>query len=125
MSAQAAAHSAAPSAAALAVPNGLAAGGLVPDSGLAATGTANSVVTWIGVNTPTQATSGATTTVTVAQTQQKAIANWSSFNVGTNTVVHFDQSAGNNSASNGSLTNSWIILNASTIRRHPHRSSAP
>lgn len=111
MSAQAAAHSAAPSAAALAVPNGLAAGGLVPDSGLASSGTANSVITWVGANTPTQTTSGTTTTVTITQTQQKAIANWSSFNVGANTVVHFDQSAGNNTASNGSLTNSWVILN--------------
>jgi len=57
------------------VPNGLVNGGLVPDSGLAASGAANSVLpsqggTWIGLQTPTQTTSGGQTLVTITQTQQ-------------------------------------------------------
>jgi len=88
------------------VPNGLATGGLVPDSGLAGPGVANPVSSWVGVNTPTQTTSGNQTQVTVVQTQSNAIANWSSFNVGTNTLVYFNQSAGNTSTGNN-----WVILN--------------
>ena len=111
--AQTAAHNLALSAPS-SVPNGLVSGGLVPDSGLAAPGVANSVLpsqggTWIGLNTPTQTTSGGETLVTIVQTQQKAIANWSSFNVGTNTEVYFNQSQGNSSAGNG-----WIVLNRVT-----------
>ncbi len=45
------------------VPNGLNVGGLVPDSGLKASGVANPVTTWVGANTPTQTTSGGQTTV--------------------------------------------------------------
>ena len=36
------------------VPNGLAVGGLEPDSRLASTGVANPVTTWVGARTPTQ-----------------------------------------------------------------------
>jgi filamentous hemagglutinin family protein len=88
------------------VPNGLLPGGLVPDSGLTAPGVAAPVTTWIGANTPVQTSGGGQTLVTVQQTQQKAIANWSSFNVGQNTTLYFNQSAGNTSAGN-----SWVILN--------------
>jgi hypothetical protein len=70
------------------VPNGLVTGGLVPDSGLAGGGSANTVTTWTNANTPTQATSGGQTVVTVSQTAQKAILNWSSFNIGSNTALH-------------------------------------
>ncbi|WP_454619527.1 filamentous haemagglutinin family protein [Bradyrhizobium cenepequi] len=88
------------------VPNGLMAGGLVPDAGLAGQGVANRVASWIGANTPTQSSTGGQTLVTIQQTQQKAILNWSSFNVGANTQVHFDQSRGNSATGN-----SWIALN--------------
>jgi filamentous hemagglutinin family protein len=105
LSAQAAARKAALAAPGT-VPNGLAAGGLVPDSGLSAPGSANSVSTWINANTPTQSQNGGQTTVTVKQTAAKAILNWRSFNVGRDTSVYFDQSAGNDSSGNG-----WIALN--------------
>lgn len=89
------------------VPNGLAPGGMVPDSGLAAIGVSNPVSSWIGASAPTQSSSGGQTVVTVPQTQQKAILNWSSFNVGRNTIAHFNQSAG--TAADGS--NGWVALN--------------
>ncbi|MCK9919337.1 filamentous hemagglutinin family protein [Microbacteriaceae bacterium K1510] len=89
------------------VPNGLTAGGLVPDSGLAAAGVANPVSTWVGAKTPVQTASNGQTTVTLEQTQQKAILNWSSFNVGQNTTLYFNQSAG--TAADGS--NGWVALN--------------
>jgi filamentous hemagglutinin family protein len=88
------------------VPNGLMPGGLVPDSGLAAPGFAAPVTTWIGANTPVQSSANGQTLVTVQQTQQKAIANWSNFNVGQNTTLYFNQSAGNSSAGNN-----WVVLN--------------
>ena len=91
------------------VPNGLAAGGLTPDSGLAGAGVANTVTTWTNANTPTQATSDGETVVTVKQTAQKAILNWSSFNIGGDTELYINQSAGNSSTGNG-----WIALNRVT-----------
>jgi filamentous hemagglutinin family protein len=48
--------------------------------------------------------------VTIQQTAPKAIANWSSFNVGSNTEVYFNQSAGNAPGS----PNGWIVLNRVT-----------
>jgi filamentous hemagglutinin family protein len=89
------------------VPNGLAPGGMVPDSGLAAIGVSNPVSSWIGASAPTQSSSGGQTIVTVQQTQQKAILNWSNFNVGRNTIAYFNQSAG--TAADGS--NGWVALN--------------
>jgi len=76
------------------VPNGLVVGGLVPDSGLASTGVANPVTTWVNANTPTQTTSNGQTTVTVIQTQPQALLNWQTFNIGQNTTLDFNQSAG-------------------------------
>ena len=66
------------------VPNGLAPGGLVPDP----------VTPWIGANTPTQTTSGNSATVTIQQTQSQALLTWSSFNVGANTTLNFNQQPG-------------------------------
>lgn len=89
-----AAQSAARAAAAAAqgaIPSGLAVGGLVPDSGLAATGVANPVTTWVGANTPTQSTGNGQTTVTIDQTQSQALLNWQSFNVSRDTTVVFNQ----------------------------------
>ncbi|WP_229181688.1 filamentous haemagglutinin family protein [Bradyrhizobium oropedii] len=73
------------------VPNGLNIGGLVPSSGLAASGVAKPVTDWVGANTPTQTTSGAQTTVNIDQTQSQALLNWQSFNVGKDTTVNFNQ----------------------------------
>ncbi|MEN3386307.1 MAG: hypothetical protein V7608_6351, partial [Hyphomicrobiales bacterium] len=81
------------------VPNGLTAGGLVPDN----------PATWTGANAPVQSGDTAQPTVTVKQTDVKAIANWSSFNVGRNTTLYFDQSGGNSSSGNN-----WSILNRVT-----------
>jgi filamentous hemagglutinin family protein len=91
------------------VPDGLNLGGLVPDSGLVASGVANPVTTWTSANTPTQSVSNGQTTVTVQQTAQKAILNWSSFNIGSNTELYINQSGGNSSSGNG-----WVALNRVT-----------
>ncbi len=73
------------------VPDGLTAGGLVPDSGLAAPGVANPVHTWIGAETPTQSSAGGQVNVSINQTAAKAILSWNDFNVGKNTTVTFNQ----------------------------------
>lgn len=96
--AQAAARAAA-AAAQSAVPNGLAAGGLQVADG-AAPGTA----LWQGANAPTQsAEANGRTEVDVQQTQQQAILNWKSFNVGQQTDLNFDQQGAN-----------WVVLNRIT-----------
>ncbi|MCC8960123.1 filamentous hemagglutinin N-terminal domain-containing protein [Bradyrhizobium sp. Pear77] len=83
------------------VPNGLNAGGLVPNSGLVASGVANPVTNWVGANTPTQTSSGGQTTVNIDQTQAQAVLNWQSFNVGRDTTVNFNQQGNAN----------WAALN--------------
>ena len=88
-----------------AVPNGLVIGGLVPDSGLASAGVANPVTTWTHANTPTQSVSSGQTTVTVQQTAQQALLNWQTFNIGANTTLSFDQSAG------GANVAQWVAIN--------------
>ena len=95
---QAAARAAA-NASAGTVPNGLAPGGLVPVTGDASL--------WIGAGVPVQATAAdaSRVTVTVQQTQQRAVLTWSSFNVGQQTTLAFDQSAGGTNARN------WSVLN--------------
>jgi filamentous hemagglutinin family protein len=82
------------------VPDGLAANGLVPDSGLAAPGVANPV-TWTGAQTPVQANVSGRTTVTINQTAAQALLSWNSFNVGRNTTVNFNQQGNSN----------WVALN--------------
>jgi filamentous hemagglutinin family protein len=86
------------------VTDGLSAGGLVVDPRVTA-GPASNL--WVNANLPTQSATGGQTTVTVQQTAQRAIMTWQQFNVGANTTLYFDQSAGN-SAANG---NSWVALN--------------
>jgi len=86
-----------------AVPDGLAANGLVPDSGLAAPGVANPV-TWTGAQTPVQADVSGRTTVTINQTAAQALLSWNSFNVGRNTTVNFNQQGNSN----------WVALNQIT-----------
>jgi filamentous hemagglutinin len=88
------------------VPDGLATGGLVPDSGLSSTGVANPVITWTGANTPVQSTTtSGQIKVTVQQTQQQALLQWDTFNIGKNTNLDFDQSAG------GANVRQWIAFN--------------
>jgi filamentous hemagglutinin family protein len=82
------------------VPDGLQTGGLVPDSGLARAGVANPVRDWTGAATPTAATAGGRTTVTINQTAAQAILSWNSFNVGRDTTVQFNQQQA-----------SWVALN--------------
>ncbi len=76
----------------LAVPNGLGAGGLLP----------NMPAGWSGANAPTQSADGAgQTEVNIRQTTQQAILNWQSFNVGARTTLTFDQQGNGN----------WTVLN--------------
>lgn len=77
------------------VPNGLGAGGLQVAPGS----------TWLGAAAPTQSASGAATTVTVTQSAPQALLTWQSFNVGKETTLVFDQSAG------GADAGQWIAFN--------------
>jgi filamentous hemagglutinin family protein len=85
------------------VPNGLTPGGLV-----VAPGISTNPSLWQNASLPTQTVSNGQTTVQVKQTAQKAILTWSSFNVGSDTTLYFNQSGGNQT--NGS-NNNWIALN--------------
>lgn len=78
------------------VANGLAPGGLVPvlDPAL-----------WRGAAAPAQTEAGGRTAVTVRQTESRAILTWQSFNVGRETDLRFDQSAG------GTRAREWAVLN--------------
>lgn len=74
----------------VAVPNGLAPGGLQATPG------------WQGANAPTQAVDAAgQTQVGIQQTRAQAILNWNSFNVGARTTLTFDQQGNAN----------WVALN--------------
>ncbi len=76
----------------VAVPNGLAAGGLVP----------NSRAGWSGADAPGQSVdANGQTQVGIRQTQSQAILNWTSFNVGARTTLTFDQQG----------NASWVALN--------------
>ena len=83
------------------VPDGLADGGLKVDTNSLTAG-------WLNAKAPVQTAAGGRTVVGIEQTDEKAILNWESFNVGKNTTVKFDQSKGRN-VKDG--TNSWIALN--------------
>jgi filamentous hemagglutinin family protein len=76
----------------VAVPNGLGAGGLLP----------NMPAGWSGANAPIQGVDSAgQTQVNIRQTTQQAILNWTSFNVGARTTLTFDQQGNAN----------WVALN--------------
>lgn len=85
------------------VPNGLAPGGLQVDPGVGL-GTAR----WSGAHLPTQTQSGGKTNVNIKQTQQQALLSWRTFNVGRETTLNFDQSAG------GTDAGKWIAFNRVT-----------
>lgn len=80
------------------VPDGLAVGGLQPAPGADPT-------LWQGANPPVQTASGGSTSVTITQTAQQALLTWRTFNVGKNTTLTFDQSAGDGNVGE------WIAFN--------------
>jgi len=83
------------------VPNGLGVGGLQ-----VAPGVGTDPGKWIGANLPTQTlNSGGKTEVTIKQTTQQALLSWQTLNVGKETTLKFDQSAG------GANTSKWIAFN--------------
>lgn len=82
------------------VPNGLGAGGLEVDPGVS-----TNPALWTGANLPTQTQDGSRTNVTVVQTAQQALLNWRTFNVGRETTLTFDQSAG------GANRTQWVAFN--------------
>ena len=77
------------------VPDGLGVGGL-------------DFISAVGANSPTQSMANARSIVNIQQTQQQAMLEWNTFNVGRQTTVKFDQSAG------GSNAASWIAFNRIT-----------
>jgi filamentous hemagglutinin family protein len=90
------------------LPNGLTAGGLQPSAGYNQAGSS----VWRGVANPAapvaQSTAGGRTQVTITQTAPQAILNWQTFNIGANTTLTFNQSAG------GAAAGSWTVLNRVT-----------
>ena len=82
------------------VPNGLVTGGL-KISPLVATDPTK----WTGAKLPTQTVNKGTTKVTIKQTEQQALLNWETFNVGKKTTLTFDQSKG------GENVGQWIAFN--------------
>ena len=117
----AAQQSAAAAAAATAsnVPNGLTPGGLqvapgitfAPDKNgnmVSQNTDTNNAVLWINANQPTQSVaSNGHVNVDIHQTAQNAVLTWQTMNVGRQTTLNFDQSAG--TQSNGA--NNWAVLN--------------
>ena len=94
------------------VPNGLAVGGLrvapgVP-ANLSAPAPGEDPTLWQGANLPTQSVASTQTTVDIKQTAQQALLNWETFNVGKETTVNFDQTAG------GANASEWIAFNTIT-----------
>lgn len=76
----------------VAVPNGLGAGGLLP----------NAPQNWLNASAPTQSVdSNGQTQVGIRQTGAQAILNWTSFNVGARTTLTFDQQG----------RRDWVALN--------------
>ncbi len=94
------------------VPNGLALGGLQVAPGvpanLAAPKANEDPTLWVGAKLPTQSTHTGTTNVSIKQTSQQALLNWETFNIGKNTKLTFDQSAG------GANKSEWIAFNTIT-----------
>ncbi len=80
------------------VGDGLSTNGLVVDPANA----------WQGAQAPTQSTANGQTTVAITQFQQSALLYWKTFNIGKNTTLNFDQSAG------GADVGKWIAFNKIT-----------
>ncbi len=82
------------------VPDGLGAGGLQ-----VAPGATLGSPLWSGANLPLQSVAGGRTRVGIKQTSSQAFLTWQSFNIGKNTDLVFDQSAG------GADRAKWIAFN--------------
>ncbi len=82
------------------VPNGLAAGGLQVAPGVPA-----NPALWTGAGLPTQTVAGGRTTVGIRQTDPQAVLTWETFNIGKETTLDFDQSAG------GANRSQWTAFN--------------
>ena len=82
------------------VPNGLVTGGLQ-----VAPGAVSGSAIWQGADLPAEAIANGLTNVTVRQTAQQALLTWKTFNVGKDTKLIFDQSAG------GANAAQWIAFN--------------
>ena len=80
--------------------NGLGAGGLEVDPGVA-----GGSVVWSGANLPVETTNGSINKVRIKQTAQTALINWRTFHVGRKTNVYFDQRNG------GADSKKWIAFN--------------
>ena len=82
------------------VPNGLTSGGLqvAPD-------VATNPALWQGARLPTQRVVNGQTNVSVKQNAQQALLNWQTFNIGKETHLTFDQTAG------GASARQWIAFN--------------
>jgi filamentous hemagglutinin family protein len=91
------------------VPNGLGVGGLLVAPGvpknLAKPGAGEDASLWVGASLPKSQVAGGQTKVTIQQTKQQAILNWKNFNVGKETTLSFDQSAG------GKNQTQWTAFN--------------
>jgi filamentous hemagglutinin len=88
------------------VPNGLAVGGLKVSPYVPTTLPAGGIPgLWSGAQLPKQTQAGGQTIVTIKQEQSKALLTWESFNIGKETTLKFDQSAG------GSDKGKWIAFN--------------
>jgi filamentous hemagglutinin len=91
------------------IPNGLAAGGLQVAPGvpanLAHPAASDNPALWTGATLPAQSATNGQTNVTITQTAQQALLNWQTFNVGKETTVSFNQSAG------GTTASQWIAFN--------------
>jgi len=77
------------------VPDGLAPGGLQVLPG----------GSWQGADAPVQSAGALGTKVTIVQRQQQALLDWQTFNVGSQTNLHFDQSLG------GAEVGTWTAFN--------------
>ncbi len=91
------------------VPNGLASGGLQVAPGvpvnLAKPVVGENAKLWQGATLPTQTVSNSQTKVVVKQTAPQALLTWKTFNIGKETTLTFDQSAG------GTDQGKWIAFN--------------
>jgi len=109
------------------VPNGLVKGGLMPASNLVPVAQDPSGLhTLQGALAPVQSGSAAAPTVTVTQTDSRAIVTWDTFNVGRDTTLVFDQKVG------GVAQKDWVVFNRvvgqidpATGRRDPSLAPAP
>lgn len=82
------------------VPNGLVVGGLQVDPAVA-----GNPALWAGAKAPVQTVVAGQTKVTVEQNAPQAILNWETFNIGKETTLKLDQSAG------GAEVRKWIAFN--------------